>query len=114
LRSLPEAQQCNLVAVGSLQYKYCKHFGAFDQTGALAAYCRVNFYGNFAAVEELIGCKNRDGVMYMLLSEIVCRLINEAFLDYFMCDGFLDTKAGLRRFKRRLGFEPYRVRYATS
>jgi hypothetical protein len=92
----------------------CRCYGAFDAEGRLVACCRVGLYGNFASAEELVGYKNRDGVMYLMLSGIVCRLIEEGGVDYFMCDSFLDAKAGQRKFKRRLGFRPYRVRYALA
>jgi hypothetical protein len=86
-------------------------FGAFNAQGKLVAYCNVGFYGNFAATDQLLGYKNRDGVMYLLLMEIICRLIEEGKLEYFMYDTFLGAQAGLRDFKRRIGFRPYRVRY---
>jgi hypothetical protein len=46
-----------------------------------------------------------------MLAGIVCQLIEESGIDYFMYDSFLEAKAGQRKFKRRLGFRPYRVRY---
>jgi hypothetical protein len=49
--------------------------------------------------------------MYLLLLEIICRLIEEREVDYFMYDTFLGAQPGLRDFKRRVGFRPYRARY---
>jgi hypothetical protein len=68
-------------------------------------------YMALASADELVAYKNRDGVMYLMLTGIVCQLIEESGIDYFMYDSFLDAKAGQRKFKRRLGFRPYRVRY---
>jgi hypothetical protein len=98
-----------LLAGGDHGHLRC--YGAFDKLGRLVAYCHVGFFGNFAAAEELVGYKNRDGVMYLMLTEIICQLIDEGKLEYFMYDAFLGARAGARKFKRRLGFEPYRVRY---
>jgi hypothetical protein len=92
-------------------HEHCRYYGAFDADGKLVAYCNVGLYGNFASADELVAYKNRDGVMYLMLTGIVCQLIEETGIDYFMYDSFLDAKAGQRKFKRRLGFRPYRVRY---
>jgi hypothetical protein len=92
-------------------HERCRCYGAFDPGGRLVAYCNVGLYGNFASADELAAYKNRDGVMYLMLTGIVCQLIEERGIDYFMYDSFLEAKAGQRKFKRRLGFRPYRVRY---
>jgi hypothetical protein len=49
--------------------------------------------------------------MYLLLIEIICKLIEDSQVQYFMYDTFLGAREGLRNFKRRLGFQPYHVRY---
>jgi len=92
-------------------HERCRCYGAFDANGRLVAYCNVGLYGNFASADELAAYKNRDGVLYLMLMGIVCELIEEHGIDYFMYDSFLGAKAGQRKFKRRLGFRPYRVRY---
>ena len=89
-------------------------YGAFNAEGKLVAYCNVAFFGNFAATDQLLGYKNGDGVMYLLLAEVICRLIDERKVDYFMYDTFLGAQPGLRDFKRRVGFRPYRIRYALA
>jgi hypothetical protein len=86
-------------------------YGVFDAEGRLAAYCSMGRYGNFAATDQLMGFKNRDGAMYLLLLTIICRLIEERTVDYFMYDTFFGAQPGLRDFKRRVGFRPYRARY---
>jgi hypothetical protein len=88
-----------------------RYFGVRDGSGRLAAYCNLGVFGNFAATDQLLGRKNGDGVMYLLLMEIICRLIEEKRIDYLMYDSFLGAQPGLRSFKQRVGFRPFRVHY---
>ena len=87
-------------------------YGVFNAQGQLCAYCRLGVYGDFAATDCLLGYKNNDGIMYLLLLEIVCAMITEGKLKYFMYDTFLGAQPGLQSFKKRIGFQPYRVSYA--
>lgn len=91
-----------------------KYFGVLNGAGELMAYCNAVTFGNFAATDRLLGYRNNDGIMYLLLMEIICRFIDEGRLHYFMYDTFLGAQEGLRNFKKRLGFQPYRVRYSMS
>jgi hypothetical protein len=91
---------------------YFKYFGVLNKEDKLTAYCNIAIFGNFASTDQLLGYKNDDGVMYFLLLEIICRLIEEGRLDYFMYDTFMGARPGLRNFKKKLGFQPYRVRYS--
>jgi len=91
---------------------HCACYGAFDAGGRLAAYCNVARFGNFVATDQLMGYKNGDGAMYLLLAHIICALIEERQVAWFMYDSYLGVQPGLRDFKRRLGFHPYRVRYS--
>lgn len=75
-------------------------------------YCCFSIFGNFAATDRLLGIKTTDGIMYLLLLEIICKLIDKSQLDFFMYDTFLGAQPGLHSFKRRIGFQPYRVSYA--
>lgn len=86
-------------------------FGVFGADNRLAAYCSTARYGNFVSTDQLMGLKNNDGIMHLLLLTIICRLIEEREVDYFMYDTYLGAKPGLRDFKRRIGFSPYRARY---
>jgi hypothetical protein len=89
-------------------------YGTFDGKNQLAAYCNVGFFGNFVATDQLLGYKNNDGVMYLLLADIICGLIEQSSHAYFMYDSFLGAQPGLRDFKRRIGFRPYRVSYTLA
>lgn len=86
-------------------------FGVFNADGMLCGYCRFGIYGDFAATDRLLGYKNNDGIMYLLLVDIVCKLIREGDLNYLMYDTFLGAQPGLKSFKQRVGFRPYRVSY---
>jgi len=86
--------------------------GVFDADGRLAAYCQTASFGNFAATGRLMGYRKGDGAMYLLLSSIICELIEDRRVAWFMFGNYVDVRPGLRDFKRRLGFHPYRVRYA--
>lgn len=95
-------------------YPHFRYFGVLNNQGKLMAYCNLGIFGNFAATERILGHKSGDGFMYLLLMEIACRLIEEGRLTYLMYDTFLGAQPGLRNFKRKLGFGPYRIRYSLS
>lgn len=88
-----------------------RHFGVLDKLGRLVAYGDVGIYGDFAALNRSLGLKNSDGVMYFLLADVACRLIDDGHLNYFMYDTYLGALPGLRNFKKKLGFQPYRIHY---
>jgi hypothetical protein len=88
-----------------------RYYGVFDQQEQLVAYCDLGVFGNFAVADRVIGLRATDGVMYLLFTEITSALIDEQKLDYFMYDTIFGASPGLRDFKRRLGFQPYRARY---
>lgn len=87
-------------------------YGVFNAAGILMGYCCFGVYGNFAATDRLLGIKTADGAMYLLLLEIICMLIDRGQVDYFMYDTFLGAQPGLKSFKRRIGFQPFRVKYS--
>lgn len=91
-----------------------RYYGVLDAQGRLVAYCDLGIYGDFAATDRLLGYKNSDGVMYLLLADITCRLIDEHRYNYLMYDTYLGALPGLREFKRKLGFQPYRISYAIA
>lgn len=89
-------------------------YGVFNADTMLVGYCTFGLYGNFAATDRLIGMKNTDGAMHLLLLEIICTLIDRHEVDYFMYDTFLGAQPGLKSFKHRIGFQPYRVTYSIT
>jgi hypothetical protein len=88
-----------------------RYYGVLDADGRLVAYANLGMYGNFGAFSQLIGHRNNDGVMHLLVTETVCRLIDEGQLDYVMYDTFFGAQPGLRQFKTIHGFQPYRAKY---
>ena len=88
-----------------------RYFGVLDAEGRLMAYANIGNYGNFYAFAQLIGYRNNDGIMHLLVSEIVGRLIEEGRARYVMYDTFFGALPGMQQFKTILGFQPYRARY---
>jgi len=88
-----------------------KYYGALDATGRLVAYGEIGLWGNFAAFNRIIGVRNNDGIMHLLVSEIICDFINAGNVDYLMYDTYFGASPGMKSFKTSLGFSPYRARY---
>jgi hypothetical protein len=89
-----------------------RYFGVLNADGRLVAYCNVGFYGNFYAIEKVIGHRNNDGVMHLLIVETVCRLIDAGNGKYLMYDTYFGASPNMRSFKSMFGFEPFRVKYS--
>lgn len=87
------------------------YYGVLDRDGKLVAYSTLGNYGNFASFSQLLGIRNNDGIMHLLMAEAVCRLIDARQVRYVMYDTFFGAQPGLRTFKTILGFQPYRARY---
>lgn len=92
--------------------KNYKYFGVLNPAGKLAAYGDVGLFGNFVAFDRLLGVRNNDGAMHLMVTEIICRMIETHTYDYLMYDTFFGASPGLRTFKTMLGFEPYRAKYS--
>ena len=91
--------------------KHFRYWGVFNRQGKLVAYATLGIYGNFASFSQMMGIRNNDGIMHLLLSEAICRLIEEREVRYVMYDTFFGAQTGLRNFKTILGFRPYRASY---
>ena len=87
------------------------YFGVLKE-GKLMAYANLGLYGNFSALSQLMGCRNNDGIMHLLMVEIVARLMRERRVRYLMYDTYFGAQPGLRQFKTILGFSPYRAKYS--
>lgn len=92
--------------------KNYKYFGVLNGAGKLAAYSDVGLFGNFVAFDRLLGLRNNDGAMHLMVTEIICRMIDGRAYGYLMYDTFFGASPGLRTFKTMLGFEPYRAKYS--
>lgn len=89
-----------------------KYFGVLNPAGKLVAYGNLGFFGNFAAFDRIIGVRNNDGIMHLLVSEIICHVIESKTFNYVMYDTYFGASPGLKAFKTMLGFEPYRAKYS--
>ncbi len=88
------------------------YWGVLNPEGKLVAYASLGIYGNFASFSQMMGVRNNDGIMHLLLSEAVCQLIDGGKVRYIMYDTFFGAQPGLRNFKTILGFRPYRASYS--
>lgn len=95
--------------VADRNYKY---YGTVDGAGRLVAYGEIGFWGNFAAFNRIIGIRNNDGIMHLLVTEIICQMIEKGEYRYLMYDTYFGASPGLKIFKTTLGFAPYRARYS--
>ena len=89
-----------------------RHHGILDSHDTLVAYASLAIYGNFAAFSQMLGIRNNDGIMHLLLVEAISRLIDEKQVRYIMYDTFFGAQPGLKTFKTILGFQPYRAQYS--
>jgi hypothetical protein len=92
--------------------KHFRYYGVLSPDGELMAYANLGFYGNFGSFSQLIGHRNNDGIMHLLVVEIVCQLIEQGQVRYLMYDTFFGAHPGMRQFKTILGFKPYRAKYS--
>lgn len=88
-----------------------RYFGIVNTRGELVAYANLGAFGNFCAFSQLIGLRNNDGIMHLLVVEIISLLIDQRQVRYVMYDTFFGALPGLRLFKTMLGFRPYRAKY---
>jgi hypothetical protein len=88
------------------------YYGIINTDGVLMGYGNVGHYGNFSAFNRVIGVRNNDGIMHLLVSEIICQMMERQGCRYLMYDTYFGASPGLRAFKTMLGFEPYRAKYS--
>lgn len=93
-----------------------KYYGVIDKNKKLLAYCNIGFYGEFALVSTLLGHKKylNDGIMYLMLIEFN-KVLFEEYRDrgynYIMYDTFFGASNGLKKFKSKLGYKAYKVKW---
>ncbi len=88
------------------------YYGVLSADGKLMGYANIGHFGNFSAFSHLMGHRNNDGIMHLLVVDIVSRLLGQAPLRYLMYDTFFGALPGLQQFKTMLGFSPYRAKYS--
>jgi hypothetical protein len=103
--------------VRTLVQEIDRMYGVFNQEGRLRAYAHVMVCGELILFSRLLGHAEdlEQGVMYLLVSEVLKEMIalkaQTGLPHYAMYDTFFGALPGLRYFKERLGFSPYRVRW---
>jgi hypothetical protein len=89
-------------------------YGVFDKDNHLRAYIHTTLLGEVCLIARILGHKQflNDGIMYLLVSELVKELITSyPEVKYLMFDTMIGASPGLRFFKKRLGFIPFRVKW---
>jgi glycosyltransferase involved in cell wall biosynthesis len=88
-----------------------RYYGVLAPCGKLVAYANMGFYGDFAALAQLMGYRNNDGIVHLLIVDLVSSLITEGRARFLMYDTFFGASEGMQSFKRMLGFRPHYVSY---
>lgn len=93
-----------------------RYYGIVNKDNRLLAYCDIAFYGGFAQISRLLGHSSflNDGIMYLMLIE-VARIMFEKYREkgyrYLMYDTYFGASEGLRLFKTKLGYCPFKVKW---
>ena len=115
--SLPERQGRPMTAAYTTRPEHFdqlpnyRYYGVLAPCGKLVAYANLGYYGDFAALAQLMGFRNNDGAMHLLIVDLVSSLITEGRARFLMYDTYFGASAGLQAFKRMLGFQPHYVSY---
>lgn len=93
-----------------------RYFGVTNENGKLLSYCNIAFYGEFSLIVTLLGHKKylNDGIMYLMIikfSEMMFNEYKQKGYKYIMYDTFFGASEGLKKFKQKLGFKPYKVKW---
>ena len=92
-------------------------YGVFDSGGMLKAYADAPICGEVMILSRLLGHgESLDaGIMYLLitgvLSEAIQYHMQNGYPGWLQYDMMFGAASGLRYFKERLGFRPYRVKW---
>jgi hypothetical protein len=92
-------------------------YGAFDARNRLHGYLHLVYAGEVAVIMRLLGHQDALGlgVMYLLMAGAVREAVaarNETGSPlYMMYDTYFGGAPGLRYFKDRCGFKPYKVKW---
>lgn len=92
-------------------------YGVFNREGVLRAYAHAPIAGDVFVFSEIFGHQDdlNEGIMYLLVSEVIREMIVRKGCcgnpSWAMYDTFFGAQPGLRYFKERLGFSPYKVNW---
>jgi hypothetical protein len=114
------SEYCDAQAV----HEFCDHvgdiYGVFDVNGKLQAYAYAPVLGDVFVLSRLLGHVDEleHGIMYLLITEIVIDMLRvraaDGYPHWAMYDMYWGAKPGLREFKQRLGFKPFRVTWKSG
>jgi hypothetical protein len=92
------------------------YLGIKNDQGRLVAYLDISCIGEVAYVGPILGHAAflKDGIMYLLFAEAIRLLMDKKSVRYFMYDTYFGGTDGLRLFKKRIGFQPFHVRWRMS
>lgn len=105
------------VQVKAFAERFPNLYGVFSAEGVLRAYAHPVDVGDAFYFNRILGHGDdlEDGVVWLLLSEVVGHYIErrraQGFPTWANYDTFWGASEGLRFFKRRVGFQPYRVEW---
>jgi hypothetical protein len=90
-------------------------YGIFDKRDVLRAYCDLPVGGDYYVYSRILGDARflGDGIMYLLMRDTM-QMMNRQLHEHghprwAVYDTYIGGSDGLREFKRRTGFSPYRV-----
>lgn len=92
-------------------------YGVFNENNKLVAYAYVPVIGDVCMISRILGHADSldDGIMYLLVSELMYSFIKikakRGQPKYMMYDTFFGAASGLKYFKERIGFRPYKIEW---
>lgn len=120
--SAPE-RQGRIMSSSYLEKQICfkqeenyRYFGVLNKSNKLVSYMNIGNYGDFYIINRLLGHKDflNDGIMYLMIVEAI-QIMFEGYVKgegrFVMYDTFFGANEGLKLFKTKLGFKPYRVKW---
>ncbi|MFM9007125.1 MAG: GNAT family N-acetyltransferase [Bacteroidota bacterium] len=89
-----------------------RYYGVFKD-GKLTGYIWAIRSGELMVINRIMGHKNHldQGIMYALVLYLVELAFSVGSVRFVMYDTLLNASEGLKMFKKRTGFSPYRVKW---
>lgn len=94
-----------------------KYFGVFNSEDKLVGYIRLIITPYLYIISKLLGHKEHldNNIMYLLLHDLTVDLINngveEDYEQYFMYDTYFGGSEGIKLYKKRNCFKPFKVKW---
>ncbi len=114
------SEYCDAQAVREFCDQVGEIYGVFDADGTLQAYAYAPVLGDVFVLSRLLGHVDEleHGIMYLLITEIALDMLQiratKGYPQWAMYDMYWGAKPGLREFKQRLGFKPFRVTWTSG